>query len=208
MEETKRCSKCGEVKPISEYYTDFRRGKHRPKAHCKDCHKATAAARRAEFRKLNELKKEPIAEGYKRCCRCHDVKHITEFSRNRSKADGRHIECKVCVNERLRKKTPPRVFRADDGRLYIESKTGCAGFYWTPNMIADLKRYYPISPNREVAEIFGMHVHTIIAKAKELGLTKDKEYMRNQGLKNGFIGNCMRYANRLKKNNVTNRDNG
>lgn len=40
----KRCKKCGETKPLSAYYME----KGKPRARCKDCHKAALYARRAE----------------------------------------------------------------------------------------------------------------------------------------------------------------
>lgn len=38
----------------------------------------------------------PIAK--KRCYRCRETKDISEFSRNRSKKDGAHDECKLCTS--------------------------------------------------------------------------------------------------------------
>lgn len=44
----KKCSRCGEEKPLTAYYFETRRGKKTPRAKCKTCHKAAVYARRAE----------------------------------------------------------------------------------------------------------------------------------------------------------------
>lgn len=44
----KKCSRCGEEKPLTAYYFETRRGKKTPRGKCKTCHKAAVYARRAE----------------------------------------------------------------------------------------------------------------------------------------------------------------
>ena len=198
-QETKICSKCGQEKPITEYYTRRKGDKLLPLAHCKQCHDDYARRKREEYRKAHP---EPVyPEGYQRCCRCHEVKPFSEFHRNRSRKSGVHIECRACVSERERKKTPPKVFRGTDGRLYIENaKTGRALLYWTPNMLSVMHRYYPNTPNRELAEMLGIHEMTVIVKAKELGLSKHPEYLSALGKKNGVLGAYAKRRNERLRN--------
>lgn len=202
-QETKRCSKCGEYKPLTEYYTRRKGDNLYPLAHCKQCHGDYARRKREEYKKAHP--KPVYPEGYKRCCRCHEVKPYSEFHRNRSKKSGIHAECKVCVSERARKKTPPKIFFGTDGRLYIEnSRTGRARLYWTPNMLSLLRRYYPNTPNIEIAEMLGVHCLTVISKAKELGLSKNPEYLSELGRRNGLLGAYAKLRNeKLRKQQRT-----
>ena len=195
---TKRCSQCGKEKPLTEFYTRRKGDKLLPLAHCKQCHDDYARKKREEYRKAHPLPVYPV--GYQRCCVCHEVKPYSEFHRNRSRKNGVHIECKACVRERERKKTPPKIFRGADGRLYIESRIGRASLYWTPDMLSVLRRYFPNTPNREIAEMLGVHYITVGVKAKELGLSKSAAYLSASGKKYGVLGAYAKRRNeRLRK---------
>lgn len=54
---------------------------------------------------------------------------------------------------------------------------GKISVFWSPQMIADLKRMYPSNSNIETAEYFNLSKTTILRKVKELGLKKDPEYL-------------------------------
>ena len=194
----KRCSQCGKEKPISEFYLRYG-GKKGHMAHCKQCHDDYARRKREEYRKAHP---EPVyPEGYQRCCHCHEVKPYSEYYRNRSRKNGIHAECKACERARERKKTHPKIYRGADGRLYIgNSHTGRASLYWTPDMLSVLRRYFPNTPNREVAEMLGVHYMTVSVKAKELGLVKSAAYLRESGRKYGVLGGYAKRRNeRLRK---------
>lgn len=44
--------------------------------------------------------RRPVLDGtgHKRCTKCHEVKALTEFTRDRGNADGLRADCRVCVN--------------------------------------------------------------------------------------------------------------
>jgi hypothetical protein len=45
-------------------------------------------------------------------------------------------------------------------------------------MLSLLERYYPTTKNEEVAEIIGVSSRTLIRKARELGLSKDPDWLK------------------------------
>lgn len=108
----KRCPKCGEMKPLSAYYTKYSackacilaeqrayrqvnaaRIKERKRQYYERVDKARREAKRAAARPS----KAPIPPGYKECTACHAQKLLQEFHRNRTRADGHVSHCKVCV---------------------------------------------------------------------------------------------------------------
>jgi hypothetical protein len=121
MEETKKCTKCGEIKPVSEFRLRVRTGCSYFEGACKSClQKASNEWRRnklktdpvyrakhnaycaAEQRKIHASKtrqpKEVLPEGMKRCAACKEIKPISEFYLRK---DGNYLSyCKVCNNNR------------------------------------------------------------------------------------------------------------
>lgn len=63
-------------------------------------------------------------------------------------------------------------------------------------MISELKRYFPTTKNKELAELIGVSERTIVRKARELGLEKDAEWQKNMSRNNGFYGY---YGNEKKR---------
>ena len=51
--------------------------------------------------------------------------------------------------------------------------------FWNADMIATITRYYPTTFNEELAGILGISLRTMIRKARQLGLTKDKTWLLN-----------------------------
>lgn len=51
--------------------------------------------------------------------------------------------------------------------------------FWNADMIATITRYYPTTFNEELAGILGVSLRTMIRKARQLGLTKDKTWLSN-----------------------------
>jgi Recombination endonuclease VII len=94
----KRCRGCGEVKPISEFHpgSQYRSG-YSPA--CKECalvsqkNAATMKrlAREAEIAKFVEI-------GLKECSRCHIVKPLAAFHKDKLTADGYRTYCRQCRN--------------------------------------------------------------------------------------------------------------
>jgi hypothetical protein len=59
---------------------------------------------------------------------------------------------------------------------------------WTPQMESELKRYYPTTRNKELMELFMVSEYSIRKKAKELGLSKDKDFLLKEARLGGYLG--------------------
>lgn len=66
--------------------------------------------------------------------------------------------------------------RNDRGQL-VEIKDGKRRIYWTGQMLSDLKRWFPTTKNEELSECLGVSPRTLVRKARELGLEKDKDWL-------------------------------
>lgn len=90
---TKRCYRCGETKPASEFYNN--RG-HRDglSAACRPCTKAEAHER---WRAKHPEPPPYVAPTEKACTKCHVVKPLDQFHRRASARDGRQPYCGVCA---------------------------------------------------------------------------------------------------------------
>lgn len=126
----------------------------------------------------------------KRCSQCGKEKPLTEFYASRKRKwnhsgyylchDSLCKECRKVHNDAVRQsKKKIGVFRSPaDGRLYVHNgKQGCRKLYWKGDMLSILRRYYPCTPDTEVAEMIGISSRTVYLKTKELGLTKSKQYL-------------------------------
>lgn len=85
---TKRCTKCGEIKPSDMF--------HRHKAHtdglssqCKKCRRPLSAIEAESFRLS-------IPTGMKWCGRCGQIKSMDEFYRSSHTKDGLQTKCALC----------------------------------------------------------------------------------------------------------------
>ena len=85
----KHCTKCGQEKPLDEYY------RHGPgfTSHCKGC--IRAKQRMVVDRRRSNPAPRPT-EGEKRCPKCGTTKSVTEFSAHRTASDGLSSRCKAC----------------------------------------------------------------------------------------------------------------
>jgi hypothetical protein len=90
--ETKRCSKCGEIKPLSEFYRSTRGG----------CRRCVRKYQNKWYHEHKTLKRQPVPEGLRHCRRCSKTKPVEEFYRDKSNVSGYHHYCKRCSDE-LRK---------------------------------------------------------------------------------------------------------
>lgn len=73
-------------------------------------------------------------------------------------------------------KKEKRIERGDDGHLYVVQGRRRI-LMWTPQMLSDLRRYYPDTPNKEMEEIMGIKSHIIIDKAHKIGVYKSSEFL-------------------------------
>lgn len=94
----KRCTRCGETKPVSEFYrrSDSQRGKGaaRWQSRCKPCHNIAVE----EGRGRRQERPNPAERTEKACSVCGEVKALDEFYRDRREPDGRAWWCKVCTS--------------------------------------------------------------------------------------------------------------
>lgn len=77
----RKCTKCGVIKPISE----FGKGNAR---HCKSC---------VHSPDDKEIAKEEVPDGFMKCRKCGEIKKIEDFSRG-----GATHQCKDCYNKQIR----------------------------------------------------------------------------------------------------------
>lgn len=103
---TKKCNKCNNIKPIS----DFPKWRNQ----CKKCKNEQAREKRKQNPKPKKLK-EILSEGYKRCSNldCNEVKLLSEFGNTKyNKINGKTSKCKKCINKEKKqwnKKNPDKV---------------------------------------------------------------------------------------------------
>lgn len=67
--------------------------------------------------------------------------------------------------------------------------------YWSPQMLQDLTRLFPIKRNCDLAEFFGMSERSVTRKAANLGLRKSPEfieYRNSKGIKAMRLNNLTR----------------
>src|SRR5262245_29168450 len=95
---TKRCSKCWEIKPMSAFYHDRTHGD----GHESQCKACTDAYDR-EYRRA--YMHPPEMTGSKRCSTCKVIKPVTEFFADRTMKIGRASQCKACANAGRRTST-------------------------------------------------------------------------------------------------------
>jgi len=70
--------------------------------------------------------------------------------------------------------------RYDQERGLSFQARGCAtSIYWTPLMIHYITRYFATTTNEELAGLVGVSQRTLIRKARQLGLSKDKDWLAN-----------------------------
>lgn len=89
----KRCPKCGETKPVAEFYKSV--GKvDGCKSVCKDCESKRAATykRKVADREFSSIE----TTGKKKCCICHRILPKNKFNYCRSNYDGLTSHCRGC----------------------------------------------------------------------------------------------------------------
>ena len=76
------------------------------------------------------------------------------------------------------------------GRVY-EHRGYSKRIYWSRQMVDDLKAMYPTTLNEDMAHIVGVSVRTMIRKARELGLTKDAEWLLGVWNERRMVAHCV-----------------
>ena len=88
----KKCSKCGETKPLAE----FSKHKRKPDGLRHDCKVCVSERQRSRNFSVDPNLKE------KKCNKCGETKPVAEFTKDKSNPHGLRYECKVCNSERQR----------------------------------------------------------------------------------------------------------
>lgn len=76
------------------------------------------------------------------------------------------------------------------GRVY-EHRGYSKRIYWSRQMVDDLKAMYPTTLNEDMAHIVGVSVRTMIRKARDLGLEKDREWLTGVYRENVRVACCL-----------------
>ena len=100
-----------------------------------------------------------------------------------------------------------KIYRCEDGRLYTGNGRH-RKLYWSPALISDFKRLYPTTPDKELADIYCVGVTYIRRKGVELGLRKDRAYIKELVKHRLFLANIelrrLGYPGRVKPGEVRN----
>ena len=134
------------------------------------------------------------------CTKCGRRLWLRDFYAEKGR---RRSWCKECDKQRSRERySSSKVqdgiqFRDATGRIEEHSGT-CWRIVWSERMIYELKRYYPNTANEELADLLNVSKSTLYRKAKELGLKKDKEFMRKQACEASLMAREFNKERRLK----------
>lgn len=69
-----------------------------------------------------------------------------------------------------------RVFYSERMKRVVEVEGSAVRIRWSEAMLSYLKRNYATTKNAELVEYLGISLRTLIRKARELGLEKDREW--------------------------------
>ena len=135
----------------------------------------------------------------RQCSVCGEVKPLSEFYTYKYK--GRTYTrgfCNACDlrrrRERYREKHPGGLtYDRDTGKLWLRKGRG-RSLVWTSQMLSDMRRLFPTTKNDELAGVLGLAVRTVVRKAREMGLEKDKEWLRTIWKENVRMGHMMSRA--------------
>ena len=136
-----------------------------------------------------------MTETKKICGQCGKEKPASEYYiHHTGEYEGRLFRCcKEC--ERAQKRAYYRRLHPDGLRYDMTSgrvmrkKDGVVTIGWSGSMLA-------VTKNEEIAGVLGVSVRTMIRKARELGLKKDKEWLRTIWKTNIRMGQIDVYRNR------------
>lgn|GEM_PF-294710 len=117
----------------------------------------------------------------KACPKCGRKLWLRDFYKSRNGVYSSY--CKECVKAQKRtwynenKKVADGVRRNPDTGLLMVKQGISLRIYWSRQMLDEIIRYFPTMINEELAGMLGVSQRTLIRKARELGLEKDKEWL-------------------------------
>lgn len=94
---------------------------------------------------------------------------------------------------------PPRSFYSEKhGRIVVREKAATS-IFWSTDMLDYLRRHYATTLNDELAGCLGVSKRTMIRKARQLGLTKDKAWLMSIWVKHCKLAQWL--SSRAKRKN-------
>jgi hypothetical protein len=99
--ETKKCTKCGKVKPASGFFKDSS-SKSGLESLCKDCHSASIKQRYQKNTLMRKQNPEWGVPETKKCPKCRKVKPASGFRKADGRKTGLTSWCKDCLNAYVR----------------------------------------------------------------------------------------------------------
>lgn len=97
--DTKTCTKCGETKPLDEFYRD-RAARDGRKSYCKRCREEQRGSPRQIEQRAERARQ--VAQGVRICTRCGVEKSVDEYYPAKRSRDGSASRCKECCREARR----------------------------------------------------------------------------------------------------------
>ena len=67
---------------------------------------------------MEKIMNKEIPEGMKRCCKCKEVRPLSDFSKRNDTKDGKRYDCKKCKKERSKKQLSTNPLQRRKKRLY------------------------------------------------------------------------------------------
>ena len=122
----------------------------------------------------------------KTCTKCGELKFLHEFYTSKDRRnypDGYSYWCKECSRTykreeyRRNRKKPDGVF-SYGGRAMMHKGTAVS-VYWGEERTRQFRQEFPTTTNADLAVEFGCSVRTIVRRAREMGLEKDPQWMRD-----------------------------
>ena len=145
LEDLKRCSRCKEVMPTTEFrhHTGTR---DKLDSWCKPCKKADSAA-----------KNFPApTEGVRRCYTCGVSKHVSEFHPNKMNRTGLSSNCHACKRAREIERRYG-ITQADYDDILVEQKDRCAICLTDePPVSAGVRERWHIDHDHETGQVRGL----------------------------------------------------
>lgn len=131
MCETKKCSRCGKVKELSDF-NDRKENKDGKHIYCKCCVKKC----REEKKEYNKQHVHEYQKDIKICTKCGKTKSIDEFHNSNSTKDGKSDICKECNKDNNKKYYDEHVeYYEEHNRIYNSEheeqiKESSKKYYW------------------------------------------------------------------------------
>jgi len=74
---------------------------------------------------------------------------------------------------------PDGVFYSQKQQRLLRHEHYSTSIHWSSQMLQLLRDLFPTTPNEELAGIIGVSTRTLIRKARQLGIDKDPQWLRN-----------------------------